>query len=860
MRLSSISSLAPEASEEINTVKTAVVQVSGTAVEDQSTEKSSKADVEKQPQYSSPENFRNVRSRITITESAIMILCIGIILAVLVYCGKVASHPLSSSSSTNNGDDKQHDNDNIPNDFTQYVNIWLGTQGGGNDDPAVSRPFGMVKLGPDLYVSGTDSYSGYLPHGVFSGFSMMHEQGTGGAPKYGVVSQLPLVGTVEQPLSNLTVGRQMADGGSVGYYKAVTSEDVVVELAAANRAGMYQYTFPVGAESGSVLVDVSHVLPSFRGQGLSQGYAGGVISVAQDGHYEGIGIYNNGWNRSPDWTIYFCGYFNTTPISNTTYLATDADGSIAQASGTAISNSSSVRVGSLFTFNASTVTSRVGISWLSTSQACTNLQNEIPADIPFGQVVNDTKSIWNKQVLSKITTSATNSTTLELLYTSLYYMHLIPTNQTGENPGWTSDEPYYQDIFTFWDLFRCGTSLMQILQPTAYEEQIRSLIDIYRHEGYMPDARSSNYNGRTQGGSNADNVLADAYVKGVRGAVNWTDGYAAMVKDAEVTPPNTVPPDPMAPDSSTKEGRGALPDWKEYGFITPTYTRAVSRAVEYAYNDFGLYQVALGLERTNDAAKYLNRSRNWRNHWNPRATSLGFSGFVVPRDASSGFQSIDVLSASGYWGDACYEASPWAYSFTDVHDAAHMIDLMGGETLFEARLNATFEEGADETSGSYIFDPTNEPMFTIPYLYNYINRPELTVLHARHIAKTYYNTGATGLPGNSDAGAMQTWLIWNMIGLYPVTGQTTFLIHSPWFDHLSIDLSGGKTLNVTSTGGDNNGDADYFVQKVKVNGQSWERSWLSWEDVFVEGGVVEFELGSEPVQWARGDVPPSPAS
>lgn len=306
MRLSSISSLAPEASEEINTVKTAVVQVSGTAVEDQSTEKSSKADVEKQPQYSSPENFRNVRSRITITESAIMILCIGIILAVLVYCGKVASHPLSSSSSTNNGDDKQHDNDNIPNDFTQYVNIWLGTQGGGNDDPAVSRPFGMVKLGPDLYVSGTDSYSGYLPHGVFSGFSMMHEQGTGGAPKYGVVSQLPLVGTVEQPLSNLTVGRQMADGGSVGYYKAVTSEDVVVELAAANRAGMYQYTFPVGAESGSVLVDVSHVLPSFRGQGLSQGYAGGVISVAQDGHYEGIGIYNNGWNRSPDWTIYFC--------------------------------------------------------------------------------------------------------------------------------------------------------------------------------------------------------------------------------------------------------------------------------------------------------------------------------------------------------------------------------------------------------------------------------------------------------------------------------------------------------------------------------------------------------------------------
>ena len=96
------------------------------------------------------------------------------------------------------------------------------------------------------------------------------------------------------------------------------------------------------------------------------------------------------------------------------------------------------------------VTSRVGISWLSASQACSNAQNQIPADTPFSQVVNDTKSIWNEEVLSKITTSATNETTLELLYTSLYYMHLLPTNQTGENPGWTSDEPYYQDIFTYW--------------------------------------------------------------------------------------------------------------------------------------------------------------------------------------------------------------------------------------------------------------------------------------------------------------------------------------------------------------------------------------------------------------------------
>lgn len=190
-------------------------------------------------------------------------------------------------------------------DLTQYVNVFTGTQGGGNDNPAAARPFGMVKLGPDLLDSGTDAYSGYLPTGDFSGFSMMHEQGTGGAPKYGTVSQLPLVGEVPQPLSNITVGRNSADEGSVGYYKAVTSESVTVELSAANRAGIYRYSFPkTGANH--ILVDVSHVLPSFRGQGLGQGYAGGDITIFADGHYEGHGVYNNGWNRSPNWPIYFC--------------------------------------------------------------------------------------------------------------------------------------------------------------------------------------------------------------------------------------------------------------------------------------------------------------------------------------------------------------------------------------------------------------------------------------------------------------------------------------------------------------------------------------------------------------------------
>lgn len=131
-------------------------------------------------------------------------------------------------------------------------------------------------------------------------------------------------------------------------------------------------------------------------------------------------------------------------------MGTDEDGSTEQPSGTASSSSTSKRVGAVFFFDESEVISRVGISWISTEKACRNVQDEIPVKTEFDTVVKEAKSDWNANVLSRITTTNTNKTSLELLYSSLYFMHLIPTNQTGENPNWTSDEPYYQDIFTFW--------------------------------------------------------------------------------------------------------------------------------------------------------------------------------------------------------------------------------------------------------------------------------------------------------------------------------------------------------------------------------------------------------------------------
>lgn len=141
-----------------------------------------------------------------------------------------------------------------------------------------------------------DAYSGYLPEGVVWGFSMTHNSGTGGAPKYGVVSQMPWVGNITNPVSNLTSNRTEPDQAAVGYYRTALDSDVVVELAASDRSGMYRYTFNDEEEVANVVIDVSHVLPSYRGFGWSQHYTRGGIEVFDDGHYEMNGTYDGGWN------------------------------------------------------------------------------------------------------------------------------------------------------------------------------------------------------------------------------------------------------------------------------------------------------------------------------------------------------------------------------------------------------------------------------------------------------------------------------------------------------------------------------------------------------------------------------------
>lgn len=270
-------------------------------------------------------------------------------------------------------------------------------------------------------------------------------------------------------------------------------------------------------------------------------------------------------------------------------------------------------------------------------------------------------------------------------------------------------------------------------------------------------------------------------------------------------------------------------------------------------NDFGLYQVAKGLGKHEDAIKYLKRSRNWRNHWNPNATTLGFSGFMVPRYANGSFEPWDPSTCGGcYWADPYYEDTAFTYSFNAHHDAKHLIGLSGGKSTFSKRLDAFF----NPANGQY--NVGNEPGFTSPYLYHFVGQQYLSVNQSRYVANKYYSPARNGIPGNSDAGAMQSWILWNMFGLYPITGQTTFLIGSPWFEKLDMGLGGGKTLKIRMSGG--NKDTAYYVQSLKINGKQWKKNWVTWDDIFAKGATMEFVLGAQAKKWDTGAVPPSPAS
>ncbi|KAL3418852.1 glycosyl hydrolase [Phlyctema vagabunda] len=807
---------------------------------------------------------------------------------------------------------------------TSYIGVPNGTAVDAN---AGFTPLGNVTAISMMHVSG----SGGVP--TYGLVSQM--------PIYGNLDGVNLA-------DNMTYWQNRsleAESSTVGLFNTTLLNGVEIAITSSNHSALMRYTFPTSPAEASipgtadandvhVLVDLTHVLPGYGTQSYSQKFLHGDLhlrasNASTSPSYFGSATYTGGWPQAESHTLHFCGNFSVphdSPLEPTSaYVQSSSAGSVTGAgtfswpynpvSPPSFSTrplpvayndvksyaGNGMGIGALFSWSAGSsprssnssqnvLEAKIGISYISAEQACQHLEAELPSSLTFEDIVQQSREIWEEKVLNKVeivddgSPTSQNTTLKRMLYSALYQNGLQPTDKTGENPYWTSDDskPYYDDHYTLWDTYRTVLPLYHLIFTDTYARVISGLISIFTEEGYLPAGRAANWNGRVQGGTHADMVLADAYVKsvvtpsGTAGlgelgpSIDWEEAYRAMVKDANVLPERNM--DSVAFDGATKEGRGALDEYLPLHFITRNHTRSISRGVEYPQNDYALWSVATGLGKDADEiTSYGDRATWWENQWNPTAnttlTGVGtFTGFPGARnfDGSWNFTAYDPLTCGGAgcgWSGDIYEAKVWETAFAAApHDMGRIIALMGGDDAFVRRLDASFlpgfgtSVGANNDAGSSLYNPGNEPSFSTSFLYNYVPGMQWkTVNQSRSIVDNFYSDAKNGYPGNIDGGALPSWLVFNLLGFYPVASQPVYLLSAPFFSSLKIHLFQNTTLHIRANGL----SPDYFYpQSVTLNGAPLNTSWISHAQL-AAGGELLFEMGAEPAAWDVGERPPS---
>lgn len=709
-------------------------------------------------------------------------------------------------------------------DYTREVYPFLGVDWGGNVFIGSAEPFGMVKLGPDMEnFDGRRSGFGYMSNGRILGFSHLHLSGAAG--KYGNILVAPVTGSLDPADIKTPRTEEVAQ---IGYYAAHLSRyNIKAELTSSRRVGFHRYTFPASAQSHLTINVASYLNRGTSSE--SQHFLGAQIHLTSDHEAQGVARFIGGWNKGGEYKVYYYMVLDT-PVSS---AQTWTGSSLTPAKDAEVNTDTPI--GASFNFSTragQVIQAKVGISFISSEQAKQNVQQEIPG-WNFDAVHAATKALWNRQ-LAKITLTGATDSQRRKIYTALYHTMLMPTDRTDENPDWQSTEPYYDDYYAIWDTFRSSGPLLTLISPDRQRDLIRSLIDIYRHTGYMPDARSGNDNGRTQGGSNANVVVADAYVKGLTG-IDYKTAFAAMIHDAEVPPANPQ-----------REGRGGLKDYNEKGYITLADERSGSRTVEYAYDDFAIAEVACGLNETKAAALYAGRAHNWEHLWDKDLTSEGFKGFLRPRNPDGSWAAPNLL-VRGTWPDFFYEGDLWTYSLYAPQDVRKLIELSGGKEIFVQRLLNLFYRQH--------FDVTNEPGFLIPMLFNWAGRPDLTADVVNAYLEKFFTDTRAGIPGNDDSGAMSSWLIFQTLGFYPNAGQDIYLVGTPGIPEATLRLGNGKTLRIVAKNLDHEG-LNRYIQSATLNGVELKTSWFRHKQI-QDGAVLVFTMGSAPSDWGRTDPPPS---
>ena len=721
---------------------------------------------------------------------------------------------------------------------TDFVNPFIGSSNFGATNPGAVAPQGMVSVTP-FNVTGSkentfdkDARWWSMPYAnenkYFTGFTHVNLSGVG-CPELGVILLMPTTGdlNVDYKSYGSDYDQQVS---SPGYYSNYLKKyDIKTEVTASQRAGMSRFTFPAG--ESNILLNL--------GVGLTN-ETGGMIRVVNETEIEGWRMtgsfcYNDGSERP----VYFVAKLSKPASSLGVWKKMPS--MKAEASWSATSGKYKFyenfrqhmvgdSIGAYLRFNMEkkeTITVKVGISYVSIENARENLDTEMPGfDFEATQKTNVEQ--WNK-ALSRIQVEGGTKEQKTVFYTALYHMQIHPNVINDVNGDYPKMESYEigtvegrnrYTVFSLWDTYRNFHPFMSLVYPDEQLDMVRSLIDMYRESGWLPKWELNSRETHVMEGDPSIPVIVDTYLRGLTD-FDHESAYSAMTKSATVEGAmNKLRPDI---DHYLKEG---------YVPLEEEFDNSVSHALEYYIADWNLAQFSKAKGKETDYQRFLNQSLGYKNYFDGEykmiRPKLADGKFLTPFNPRQG---ENFEPSPGF-----HEGNAWQYTFYVPHDIKGLIDLMGGEKAFTEKLQHVFDEGH--------FDMANEPDINYPYLFNYIKGEEWrTQKEVRRLIDTYYKTGPDGIPGNDDCGTLSTWVVFSMMGIYPVCpGDMDFAITTPVFDKVTIQLDQnyypGSELIIQT---DRKKTTNNRIKRIYRNGKRWKSYFISHQEL-VKGGELKFSV------------------
>ena len=717
-------------------------------------------------------------------------------------------------------------------DYVSYVNPLVGTESTfelstGNTYPAIARPWGMNFWTPQTGKMG-DGWTYQYTATKIRGFKQTH-QPSPWINDYGQFAIMPMVNAPEfNEDKRASWFSHKGETAKPYYYKVYLADyDIVTELVPTERAAMFRFTFPEN-EHSYVVVDA---------------YDKGSYVKIDKANNRIIGYTTRNSGGVP---ANFKNYFVVEFDKPFTYCATVADSVVTENKVEQQANHAGAIIG-FATKKGEEVHARVASSFISHEQALLNLK-ELGSD-NFDVLVQKGQDAWN-EMLGRFEVEGGNLDQYRMFYSCLYRSLLFPRKfyEIDANGQVVHYSPYNGEVVPgymytdtgFWDTFRCLFPLLNLAYPSVNKEIQEGLINTYKESGFFPEWASPGHRG-CMIGNNSASVLVDAYMKGVK-VDDIETLYKGLIHGTENVHPEV---------SST--GRQGYEYYNKLGYVPydVKINENAARTLEYAYDDWCIYQLAKDLKRPKKEINlFAKRAMNYKNLFDPE------SKLMRGKNADGTFQSpFSPLK----WGDAFTEGNSWHYSWSVFHDPQGLIDLMGGDEMFVTMMDSVFSvppifddsyygfpiheirEMTVMNMGNYAHG--NQPIQHMIYLYNYAKQPWKVQYWLRQVMNRMYTPTPDAYCGDEDNGQTSAWYVFSALGFYPVCpGTDQYVLGAPLFKKATIHLENGKNVVINAP---ENSQSNIYIQDMKVNGQEYTKNYYTFP-MFTNGATIDIRMGDTP--------------